>query len=206
LSENPLALALAMVEVDSVATGLRCVDTLVKQAPVRVLEANLVEPGRFLVLFRGGVAEVEESYREALDRAADAVVDRMLLARVHPALLEGLEGHEALGSSEELDTIGVIEGSRVAGTLEACDRSLKDAGVQLVGVRVSGGLGGRAYYVVRGLQHDVEVAVEVAESVLRCHGALHRTECIARPHPEMVCWLMRTPPFRVGGTEGLDGG
>ena len=52
--------ALALLELDAVASGLRALDALVKQAPVRVLEANLVEPGRFLILLCGPVAEVDE--------------------------------------------------------------------------------------------------------------------------------------------------
>ena len=54
-----MADALALLAYDSVATGLSALDTLVKEAPVTVLEANLVEPGRFLILFVGGVAEAE---------------------------------------------------------------------------------------------------------------------------------------------------
>ena len=91
----------------------------------------------------------------------------------------------------------MVEGRRVAGTLEAADRSLKDADVTLAGVRVSGGLGGRAYYVVFGAQHDVEAALDAGASVLNARGSLHRVERIARPHAEMVRWLLRPPPFAV---------
>ena len=67
-----MADALALLELDSVASGLAAVDTLVKRAPVEVLEANLVEPGRFLVLLAGGVAEVEESVSAVVESHADA--------------------------------------------------------------------------------------------------------------------------------------
>ncbi len=189
--------ALALVEVDSVARGLASLDALTKKAPVTVLEANLIEPGRFLLLFAGGVAEVEESYAEALARAEEGVVDRLLLPRAHEGILAGLRGRTILRTADELDTLGVIEGQRVAGTLEACDRSLKDADVTLAGVRVAGGLGGRAYYVVFGAQHDVEAAIDAGKSVLETRRSLHRVERIARPHPDMVRWLLRPPPFQV---------
>lgn len=189
--------ALAMLEVDSVARGLLCLDALVKRAPVDVLEANLIEPGRFLILFCGGVAEVEEAHAEALARAEDAVVDQLLLPRAHEAVLTGLRGLVRMGGPDELDTLGVVEGRRVASTLEALDRSLKDADVSLAGVRVAGGLGGRAYYVVFGVQHDVEAALEAGAAILTARGTLHRVERIARPHADMVRWLLRPPPFQV---------
>lgn len=189
--------ALALVEIDSVARGLSALDALVKKAPVEVLEANLIEPGRFLILFAGGVAEVDESLREAVATAESAVVDQLFLPMAHPAIVAGLRGRMVLKGADDLDTLGVVEGRCVAGTLEAADRSLKDADVTLAGVRVSGGLGGRAYYVVFGAQHDVEAALDAGESVLNARGSLHRVERIARPHAEMVRWLLRSPPFAV---------
>lgn len=188
--------ALALLELCSLARGLRCLDALVKKAPVTVLEANLIEPGRFLILFAGGVAEVEESYAEAAAVGAGDVVDRMLLFDAHPDLVAGLRGAEQLASADEMDCLGVIEGRRVASTLRACDRSLKDAYVTLAGLRITGGLGGKAYYLVYGAQHDVEAALEVGAAQLGEH--LCRAERIARPHEEMVAWLLRPTPFRVG--------
>ena len=188
--------ALALVEVDGVARGLRCVDALVKRAPVAVHEANLVEPGKFLILFSGGVAEVEESYAAVLEIGGDRILDRMLLPVVHPLLVRGLAGALDLDAP---DTVGVVEGKVVAGVLEACDRSLKDAAVLLAGVRTQGGLGGRAYYADHGLQHDVEAALEAGRQVLERRGTLYGIERIAHPHPEFLAWLLRPPPFTPGG-------
>lgn len=195
--ELPTHDALALVEVDSVAVGLRALDALVKRAPVVVLEANLIEPGRFLLLYTGGVAEVEEAQAAALEVCEGLVVDALLLPRVHGAVLQGLRGVERRGTADEMDTLGVIEGSRVAGTLDACDRALKDADVRLGGLRVAGGLGGRAWFVVYGAQHDVEAAIEAGRARLVEHGALHRCELIARPHPDMIGWLLRPAPFSL---------
>jgi len=194
LSSN---VALALLELDSIALGLRALDVLVKRAPVEVFEANLVEPGRYLILFGGGVAEVQESHQAASDVAAESVVDSMLLPHAHPALLAGLRGQQQLGSADALDTLGVVEGTHISTTLWAADQALKEAYVTLTGVRVAGGLGGRAYFLVHGAQHDVEAALEAAEAVLEPAGRLHRIECIARPHDEMVGWLLRPTPFAV---------
>ncbi len=187
--------ALSLVAFASLARGLRALDALVKKAPVEVLEANLVEPGKFLVLIAGGVAEVEEAHAEALLIGDDEVVGAMLLADAHPALLAGLRGHVARLSADELDCLGVIEGKAIPATLHAADRAIKDADVTLAGLRLTGGLGGRAYFIVYGAQHDVEASIEAAENILG--DACHRTERIARPHAEMVAWLLRPAPFHL---------
>jgi microcompartment protein CcmL/EutN len=188
--------ALALIELDAVARGLRVVDAMVKKAPVRVLEANLIEPGRFLILFSGGVAEVDEAFTEGLAIGEGCVLSQMMLPLVHPSVLAGLRGAELREGPDALDCLGVVEGAAVAPVLVACDRALKDADVRLVGLRVAGGLGGRAYFVLAGAQHDVEAALEAAEGALG--PALHRLERIPRPHADMVPWLLRPAPFRVG--------
>ena len=75
----PVHDALGLLEISSIARGYRVVDALVKKSPVLLLEANVVEPGKFLVLFSGSVAEVEESFKEAMEVAGDACIDHLFL-------------------------------------------------------------------------------------------------------------------------------
>jgi microcompartment protein CcmL/EutN len=130
------------------------------------------------------------------------LVGKMMLPFAHQDLLSGLRGQEVRVGADDYDTLGVVEGSCVSALLEACDRSLKEAMVALTGIRVAGGLGGRAFFVVHGEQHDVEAAIEVGGAVLSAHESLHRVECIARPHPDMVPWLLRPAPFRLPAQPG----
>ena len=194
----PVADALALIELYSVARGLRALDLLVKKAPVEVIEGNLVEPGKFLLLFAGDVASVQESHQEVMEYGQAGVIDQLLLPFAHPHLLRGLRGHEEARTAEGYDCLGVIEGKAVASTLHAADRSLKEADITLAGIRVTGGLGGRSYYVVFGYQHDVEVAIEAGRDVLTAANTLHHCELIPRPHEDMVGWLLRPAPFGVG--------
>ncbi len=189
--------ALGFIELDSIARGYKALDALVKKSPVRVLEANLVEPGKFLLLFCGNVAEVDEAYQEGCSTGGDAVVDRLLLPMVHEDVVAGLAGQ--LGRAIAPDTIGVVEATSVAATLHACDRALKDAGVLLAGLRITPGLGGRGYFVLYGVQHDVEAALEVATALLEAEARLHRVELVPRPHPDFLAHLLRPAPFALVG-------
>jgi len=186
--------ALALIELDSVARGLRSLDAMVKRSPVHVLEANLVEPGKYLILFAGGVAEVEEAYAEGVEVGCDAVVDELMLPFVHRDLLPGLAGRLEV---DDPDTLAVIESTAVASCLLACDRALKDAAVRLAGLRITPALGGRAYFVVHGVQHDVEAALEVSTGILEARGQLHRIEVIRRPHADFLPHLLRPAPFSI---------
>ena len=55
--------ALALLEVASLARGVVAADAVAKQAQVELLECSPVSPGKYLILFAGGVAEVDESLR-----------------------------------------------------------------------------------------------------------------------------------------------
>ena len=154
---------------------------------------NLVEPGHYLVLFGGGVAEVEEAMLAGLEVAIGCVLASLQLPMVHEQVLSGLQG--TVGLDAEPDTLGIVEAKTVSGGLQACDRALKDAYVSLAGLRIAPGLGGRSYFVVQGAQHDVEAALESARVVLG-DGA-HALECVPRPHPDFVAQVLRAAPFSL---------
>lgn len=188
--------ALALVELESVATGLACVDALTKRATVRIRGANVVEPGVYLLCFTGPLAEVEEAYDAAVLRADGALRDQLLLPYPDRRLFTALGG--ALTAEAEPEALAIIEGSRVAATLASCDRAVKYAEVALVGLRITPGLGGRAYFAVAGALHDVEAAVDEARDVLA--DACWRTEVIARPTPEVVQAVLSPGTFTFRGT------
>lgn len=184
--------ALALLELDSIARGYRVLDAMVKESPVTVVNANLVEPGKYLILFGGGVAEVEASWKVGLDVAEDTVLDKVFLPGVHPRIWTAIAGEVI---RREVDTVGVVEGASVAGVIEAADRSIKEADVTLLGLRLAPALGGKGYYVVDGQQYDVEAALESGSTVLTGRNKLVRVERIARPHPDFLTHLLRPAPF-----------
>ncbi|MSQ01090.1 MAG: BMC domain-containing protein [Myxococcales bacterium] len=184
--------ALALLELTSVSRGYRVLDWMVKEAPVTVVEANLVEPGKYLILFGGGVAETQASFDGGVLRAEGVILDRLLLPFAHPRIWACLAGQEDLRNP---DCIGIVEGAAVSSVIEAADRSAKEAEVVLAGLRVTGGLGGKAYYVVTGTQNAVEAAVHCGRELLEQRGRLVDTQVIPRAHVEFLPWVLRRTPF-----------
>ncbi|MDP2309739.1 MAG: BMC domain-containing protein [Pseudomonadota bacterium] len=184
--------ALALLEIDSIARGYRVLDAMVKESPITVVTAALVEPGKYLILFGGGVAEVDAAYTIGVDVAGDTLLDRVFLPGVHPRLWTALAGLTLTG---DIDTIGIIESRSVAGVIEAADRSVKEARVVLLGLRIAPALGGKGFYVVEGQQPDVEAALDAGTAVLSGRGKLVHAERIARPHPDFLAHLLRPAPF-----------
>ena len=53
--------ALGLLEVESIAAGIEVGDAMAKRAPIDVIRAGTVHPGKYLILVGGDVAAVEEA-------------------------------------------------------------------------------------------------------------------------------------------------
>jgi microcompartment protein CcmL/EutN len=172
--------AIALLEFGSIAAGIEAGDAMVKRAALDVIKTGTVQPGRYLVLIGGTVADLEEALDAAMRVGAEHVVDRMFLPDPHPQLVAALAGTREVGEGEAL---GIIETSSVAATISAADAGLKGAAVTLREIFLADGLGGKGYLLFRGPVVEVEAAVELG--VARAPGRLVGSRVIAQLHEEM---------------------
>ncbi|HKY84948.1 MAG TPA: BMC domain-containing protein [Anaerolineales bacterium] len=185
--------ALALIEYSSIAVGIQAADAVAKKAPIRVLKAGTIQPGKFLVLFGGQVGDVEESLSAGRQVGGDSVVDFVYLPLVHPEVVEALSGTRR---TTAVDALGVIETTSVASTILAADAGVKGAGVHLVEIRLGDGLGGKGIVLYSGLVADVETAVEIGVGVLRRPEHLLRRVVIPQLHPEVWTNVSASTRFR----------
>jgi microcompartment protein CcmL/EutN len=173
--------ALGFVELESIARGLVVADALVKRAPVRIAMAEPVTPGKFALLYFGGVAEVDESHREALAVGGSTVLDKLLLPQAARGLVAALEGKL---DSTWRESIGLVETHTIASALLAADTALKRADVWLTRLMLAKGIGGKGYFTLSGSLHMVQEAVEGAASAIE-PSLLVATEVIQQPHSDL---------------------
>lgn len=155
-----------MLQVGDVPRGLRALDALVKEAPVRVLAAGTVQCGHWLIAFGGGVEATERSLGRATMAATGALVDSVLLADAEPRLVPAFRDAVVRWPAPG-DTLGVVQSSSCPTLLGALDAALKGAQVELVELRLADGLGGNALATLWGAVHDVEAAIELADAAIR---------------------------------------
>ena len=140
---DPIAPALALLELASIAVGIEAGDAMVKRAPVDVVHAGTVHPGKYLVLVAGAVADVEEALRAG-----------------HEAqVVAALRGLRRAGTG---DALGIVETATVAASIEAADAGVKGARVELLELHLADGIGGKGYLLFDGSVSDVEAAVAAA--------------------------------------------
>lgn len=146
--------ALALLEYAGVPAGVAAADRMLKRAPVALIRAGSVQPGRFLVLLGGSTASVVEAHAEGL--AAAGLHDAILLADAHEALGPALAGAR---SGAEAEALGLLEGATSAALLGATDSALKACSVTLRELRLADGLGGKAFSIFDGALDEVEAAL-----------------------------------------------
>ena len=174
--------ALALIDFSSIAVGIQAADAMVKRAELDLIRAGTVQPGRYLVLIGGSVAEVQESLAAGRDVGADAVLDDVFLPHVHPDVVAAIAGGRV---PDVTDALGVVETATVASAIHAADAGIKGADVRLVEVRLADGLGGKGIVLYAGIVADVEVAVQLGVEVLERPDLLVRQVVIPQLHAEM---------------------
>jgi len=192
--------ALALLELDSIAAGIEAGDAMAKRAPIDVLRAGTVHPGKYLVLIGGAVGDVEEALEAGREVGASSVLDVVLLPNVHPELVAAIRGTRRPHAGEAL---GIIETATVAAIIEAADAGLKGAHVHILELRLADDLGGKGYLLFDGAIADVEAAVEIgAGRIAGSPGLILRV--IPRLHAEMAGNLAADARFagRVRGPAG----
>ncbi len=180
--------AIAVVELVSIARGIRTTDEMCKKAPVELQESAVICPGKYLIIISGQVGPVEDSYRRGLEIGGEAVVDRLFLPNAHEQLVPAMR---ALSPVKEVGALAVVETFAAASAIIAADASCKRAGVKLIELRLARGMCGKGMYTMTGDLPDIEAAVQAGEEIVEASsGLLLRTEIIPRPHPDLIGKLL----------------
>ena len=187
--------AIAVLEVSSIARGLVASDAMVKRAHVRLLRADPVTPGKYVIVLTGGEAEVEEALGAGREAAGAEELDVLLLPYAHAAIVPALDGVERTAVTGSL---GVLELGSVAATLLAADAALKAAQTTLVALHLARGIGGKGYFVLAGSQDSVEASLDAGDAIVEPRLRVGR-ELIARPHADTLWALGRLAGPGLGG-------
>lgn len=184
--------ALALLEFSSIAAGIQSADAMVKRAALDVIRAGTVQPGRFLVLIGGAVAEVEESLKAGLETTPDALTDHIFLPGVHAEVVRALSGGRP--STLRQDALGIVETYTVPAAILAADKGVKGAEVGLLEVRLADGLGGKGLVLFTGKVSDIEAALEIVEGSLRAEQRV-RQVVIPQLHDEIASVIATNTRF-----------
>ena len=175
--------ALALLELRSIARGIKTCDEVLKKAEVQLLDARTLCPGKYMVLFAGAVAPVEESFKQGIVIGADMMIDELFLPNAHPQLIPAME---ACIAAPPVDALAVFETFTVASCILAADAAAKGANIHLIEMRLANGLGGKSFFTMTGEIAEIEAAADFAKKAIAHLAAMVAVEIIPRPHKDLI--------------------
>lgn len=178
---------IGFLELNSIAKGILAADMMLKAAGIRLVSARPGCPGKYQILISGEVSSVESSMKTGEEAAQSHVVDRLLIPRVHPQVIEAINMSSAPSS---LKALGVLEFFSVTGAIIAADAAVKAANISLIEIRLGTGIGGKSFVTFTGDVGAVEESVRAGAATARDSGALIEQVVIAHPDPELYRCLM----------------
>ena len=177
-----MARAIVMVEYTTVSTGIQAADTLVKTANVEVIEAQVVCPGKYIVIISGELSAIKASIDAAKVQYGEKLIDSFVLGNVHEGVFPAIY---ATVNVENPRAMGVIETYSGASAIVAADAAAKTADVVLVELRIARGMCGKSYLIITGEVAAVTAAIERAENAAGDKGMLLDSSVIPNPDPKL---------------------
>ncbi len=174
--------AIGMVEYTNVSTGIQAADTLVKTAAVEIIEAQVVCPGKYIVLISGELSAIRAAVDAATVQYGDKLVDSFVLGNVHEGVFP------AIYATVEVDNpraLGVVETYSGASAIVAADAAAKTADVTLVELRICRGMCGKSYFIMTGEVAAVQAAIDNGKVAAGDKGMLLDYSITPNPDPKL---------------------
>ena len=174
--------AVGVVELKSIAEGIKACDGALKAANIRLVSAHPSCPGKYEIVLTGSISNVTASVEYIRDSFSKYIIDSSVMGRIDENVVKALFGTQQEAGKGSL---GVIETFSAASAIKGADLAVKTANVALYDLRISRGLGGKGVVLLTGDVSDVTATVEAGANYAKDLGLLHSSSVIAAPHAEL---------------------
>jgi microcompartment protein CcmL/EutN len=183
---------LGVVELTSIANGYAVADAMIKAAPITLLDVTAASPGKFLIIYTGDVASVQEAHAAGVAQGGDSITGTALMYNLSPQVVPAI--NRTTTSESITEAVGILETFTAPAAVEAADTAAKSTNIVLHSVTLLNGLGGKAFVVMAGKVADVESAISLGLGAIDPE-AVADSIVIPAFHPDLVAYL---PGQRLG--------
>jgi microcompartment protein CcmL/EutN len=177
--------AIGLIELSCIHKGFEVLDRVLKAAFVDNLLARTICSGKYLILVRGELADVEAAIAAAKETADYGLVNALTISNVDERIFPAISA-AAPFSGAIPDAILIIETFSVAACIKAADFALKEATVDLIRLNVAMALGGKGFMVFGGNVDALRSALGPALDFLKEEGSLVGYSLITGPQEAVL--------------------
>lgn len=174
--------AIGMIETNSIPAGIEAGDAMLKAANVRLLTAQAVCAGKYIVMVAGDVAAVKSAVSDGKPVAGNYLVDDIVIPNVEDQVIAAVTACTEVG---KVAALGIVETYSLASAVICADAAAKAADIRLIEIRLGRGLGGKAFFTMNGDVAAVKAAVEAAQAEGQEHGMMANSVVIPSPHEDI---------------------
>lgn len=180
--------AIGIIELASIYKGFAVQDEVLKSANVEKLVARTICSGKYFMMVRGNIADVETAITVAKEIGGFSVVNATAIPNVDPRIFPAIAGATTLqvNLNKKVGAMLVIETFSVVSAIKAADYAVKEANLDILRVHVAMAVGGKGFVVITGDIDALEAAVIPAINYIKQDGMLAGYVIIKNPHEETL--------------------
>ncbi len=177
--------AIGIIELSSIHKGFEVQDAVLTETTVEKLVARTICSGKYVIMVRGEIADVESSIEIAKSTGDYAIINAILIPNVDEAIFPALSGTTTL-DSPKVDGMLIIETFSVASAIKAADYAVKEADIVLLRIHVAMAIGGKGLVVMTGSIDALKSALIPAMEYIKEDGMLVGYSLITDPHEDVL--------------------
>lgn len=180
--------AIGIMELSSIYKGFHVQDEVLKSANVEKLVARTICSGKYFIMVRGSVADVETAVNIAREIGGFSVINLTTIPNVDPRVFPAIAGSTTLqiDKNKKVEAMLIIETFSVVSAIKAADYALKEAELSILRVHVAMAVGGKGFVVLTGDIGALEEAAKPAIEYIKHDGMLVGYVIIKNPHEDVL--------------------
>ena len=177
--------AVGIIELSSIYKGFHVQDEVLKSANVEKLVARTICSGKYFMIVRGDVADVETAVSVAKEIGGFSLINATTIPNIDPRVFPAIAGATTI-QVNKIEAMLIIETFSVVSAIKAADYAVKEAELKILRVHVAMAVGGKGFVVLTGDIGALEEAAKPAVEYLKQDGMLAGYVIIKNPHEEVL--------------------
>lgn len=181
--------ALGIIELASIYKGYEVQDAILKATNVEKLVSRTICSGKYFILVRGDIADVEEATEISRETGGFAIVSAETIPNVDPRVFPAIAGctlPQHGNGQEGAGALLIIETFSVASAIKAADYAVKEAELDVIRIHVAMAIGGKGLVILSGDIAALEAALVPAVEYCKREGMLAGYTLIRNPHKDVL--------------------
>jgi microcompartment protein CcmL/EutN len=177
--------SICIIELSSISKGFEVQDAVLKFSNVEKLLARTICSGKYLIVLRGEIADLEQCMDKARSVGDFAVIQSVLIPQVEEKVFPALSGAAEI-DIPTVKAVLILETFSAASAVKLADIAVKHTDVDILRIHLAMAIGGKGLVVLTGDDESLKSALMPVLDFARDDGMLAGYSLVTNPHPDLL--------------------